>query len=133
MNAQEIANKVIEMSTVDGVFNFDLFKEAIDLQVKERVARKDEAKKAAVVAREANQEAKGKIGKAYLATLKEGSNISWTMADGSVIEGTVGKQKEGAKTAHLLKNEYDEGKKPDAYVPFYKINVPASFSEQVAA
>ena len=131
MNAQEIAQQVIDLATVDGNFDFDLFKDTIDVLVKERVARKEAGKEAAKAAREAEQNAKGKLGKAYFATLKEGDKISWTMADGTVVEGTVGKQKDGAKTAHLLKNEYE--KKPDAYVPFYKINVPAGFTMQATA
>ena len=131
MNAQEIAKQVIDLATVDGNFDFDLFKDTIDVLVKERVARKEAGKEAAKAAREAEQNAKGELGKAYFATLKEGDKISWTMADGTVVEGTVGKQKDGAKTAHLLKNEYE--KKPDAYVPFYKINVPADFTMQATA
>lgn len=131
MNAQEIAQQVIDLATVDGNFDFDLFKDTIDVLVKERVARKEAGKEAAKAAREAEQNAKGELGKVYFATLKEGDKISWTMADGTVIEGTVGKQKDGAKTAHLLKNEYE--KKPDAYVPFYKINVPVDFTMQATA
>ena len=131
MNAQEIAKQVIDLATVDGNFDFDLFKDTIDVLVKERVARKEAGKEAAKAAREAEQNAKGELGKVYFATLKEGDKISWTMADGTVIEGTVGKQKDGAKTAHLLKNEYE--KKPDAYVPFYKINVPVDFTMQASA
>ena len=131
MNAQEIAQQVIDLATVDGNFDFDLFKDTIDVLVKERVARKEAGKEAAKAAREAEQNTKGELGKVYFATLKEGDKISWTMADGTVIEGTVGKQKDGAKTAHLLKNEYE--KKPDAYVPFYKINVPVDFTMQATA
>ena len=131
MNAQEIAKQVIDLATVDGNFDFDLFKDTIDVLVKERVTRKEAGKEAAKAAREAEQNAKGKLGKAYFATLKEGDKISWTMADGTVVEGMVGKQKDGAKTAHLLKNEYE--KKPDAYVPFYKINVPVDFTMQATA
>lgn len=131
MNAQEIAQQVIDLATVDGNFDFGLFKDTIDVLVKERVARKEAGKEAAKAAREAEQNAKGELGKVYFATLKEGDKISWTMADGTVIEGTVGKQKDGAKTAHLLKNEYE--KKPDAYVPFYKINVPVDFTMQATA
>ena len=131
MNAQEIAKQVIDLATVDGNFDFDLFKDTIDVLVKERVARKEAGKEAAKAAREAEQNAKCKLGKVYFATLKEGDKISWTMADGTVVEGTVGKQKDGAKTAHLLKNEYE--KKPDAYVPFYKINVPVDFTMQATA
>ena len=131
MNAQEIAQQVIDLATVDGNFDFGLFKDTIDVLVKERVARKEAGKEAAKAAREAEQNAKGELGKVYFATLKEGDKISWTMADGTVIEGTVGKQKDGAKTAHLLKNEYE--KKPDAYVPFYKINVPVDFTMQASA
>ena len=131
MNAQEIAKQVIDLATVDGNFDFDLFKDTIDVLVKERVARKEAGKEAAKAAREAEQNAKGELGKAYFATLKEGDKISWTMADGTVVEGTVGKQKDGAKTAHLLKNEYE--KKPDAYVPFYKINIPVDFTMQASA
>lgn len=131
MNAQEIAQQVIDLATVDGNFDFDLFKDTIDVLVKERVARKEAGKEAAKAAREAEQNTKGELGKVYFATLKEGDKISWTMADGTVVEGTVGKQKDGAKTAHLLKNEYE--KKPDAYVPFYKINVPVDFTMQATA
>ena len=131
MNAQEIAQQVIDLATVDGNFDFGLFKDTIDVLVKERVARKEAGKEAAKATREAEQNAKGELGKVYFATLKEGDKISWTMADGTVIEGTVGKQKDGAKTAHLLKNEYE--KKPDAYFPFYKINVPADFTMQATA
>ena len=131
MNAQEIAQQVIDLATIDGNFDFGLFKDTIDVLVKERVARKEAGKEAAKAAREAEQNTKGELGKVYFATLKEGDKISWTMADGTVIEGTVGKQKNGAKTAHLLKNEHE--KKPDAYVPFYKINVPVDFTMQATA
>lgn len=128
MNAQELAQLVI-----DGAEDFEMLKEAIDILVKERVARKAQAKEDAKAARDADQNAKGEIGKAWFATLKEGDAIAWTMADGSVITGTVGKQKEGAKTAHLIKDEVPEGKKADAYVPFYKLNVPADFKVEAAA
>ena len=128
MNAQELAKLVI-----DGAENFETLKETIDILVKERVARKADAKVEAKAAREKEQNNKALIGKDYFATLKEGDPITWTMADGTVVEGTVGKQKEGAKTAHLIKNEVAEGKKADAYVPFYKINVPADFSTQEVA
>ena len=128
MNAQELAQLVI-----DGAEDFEMLKETIDILVKERVARKAQAKEDAKAARDADQNAKGEIGKAWFATLKEGDAIAWTMADGSVITGTVGKQKEGAKTAHLIKDEVEEGKKADAYVPFYKLNVPAGFEMPVKA
>ena len=128
MNAQELAKLVI-----DGAETFDVLKETIDILVKERVARKDQAKKDAVAARTADQNSKGKIAKAWFATLKEGDTVAWTMADGTVVEGTVGKQKEGSKTAHLIKKDVLEGKKPDAYVPFYKLNVPADFNVQSVA
>jgi len=139
MNAQEIVAKVVEMASVEvegkeeKVLDFELFKETIDLLVKKRVEEKEKNKTAEKEQKEANKEAKAELAKAFFATLSEGSPITWTMADGSVITGTVGKQKDGAKTAHLLKDEYE--KKPDSYVPFYKINVPAGFEkkdEQVA-
>ena len=77
---------------------------------------------AAKAAREAEQNAKGKLGKAYFATLKEGDKISWTMADGTVVEGTVGKQKDGAKTLHVILDEIPEGsKKADRYIGFDKL------------
>ena len=50
MNAQEIAKQVIDLATVDGNFDFDLFKDTIDVLVKERVARKEAGKEAAKAA-----------------------------------------------------------------------------------
>ena len=66
MNAQELAKLVI-----DGAENFETLKETIDILVKERVARKADAKVEAKAAREKEQNDKALIGKDYFATLKK--------------------------------------------------------------
>ena len=92
--------------------------------------------------KEIEKENKAEVAKrarAWFATLKEGEPITWHDSKSlNVIEGTVGKQKEGNIRAHVLLNEIPanskaQNPKPDRYVPFENLFVPADFvMEEVA-
>lgn len=76
--------------------------------------------------------AKAEIGEVYFSSLKEGDPISWYMADGTILNGVVGKQGENAKTAHCVLTEYTS-KRPDRYVKFEKIIVSEEFKMEKIA
>lgn len=82
-----------------------------------------EANEAYVKEQKATDKAvKAEAGKAYAATLAEGDRVKYTMANGSVIEATVGKQKDGAKTLHVVLDAIPEGSKTaDRHVAFDKL------------
>ena len=73
---------------------------------------------------------------AYVATLKPGTPISWVKSDGTVMTGTLGVQKKGTKTVHVILDEIPantsaKNPKPDRYAKFHSIVVPEDFEMPV--
>ena len=132
LSASDITNLAVVATTKDDVINCDTLQEVITgLQGVKKTA-KEEFK---AMKKEIDDAAKDKLaerGRAYFATLNVGDPISWIKADGKVVFGTVGEQKKGAKTAHVLLNEIPENttaKNPklDRYAKFHSIVVPEDF------
>ena len=97
--------------------------------LKEVVAALTEIKRGAkVVADEqvkANKAADKEVaiasGKEFAKTLKVGDRVRYNTSKG-IIEATVGEQKDGAKTLHVILDEIPEGsKKADRYIGFDKL------------
>ena len=126
MNTQEIVSQVVAGLTVADEagaerVDYTALKEVMEQLGKIRKSAK-EANEAFIKEQKAADKAvKAEAGKEFAATLAEGDRVKYTMADGSVIEATVGKQKDGAKTLHVLLDTVPEGKKPDRYVAFDKL------------
>ena len=60
-------------------------------------------------------------GKEFANTLSVGDRVRYNTSNG-IVEATVGEQKEGAKTLHVILDEIPEGsKKADRYVGFDKL------------
>ncbi len=60
-------------------------------------------------------------GKEFAKTLKVGDRVRYNTSKG-IVEATVGEQKEGAKTLHVILDEIPEGsKKADRYIGFDKL------------
>ena len=60
-------------------------------------------------------------GKEFASTLSVGDRVRYNTSNG-IVEATVGEQKEGAKTLHVVLDEIPEGsKKADRYVGFDKL------------
>ena len=60
-------------------------------------------------------------GKEFAKTLKVGDRVRYNTSKG-IVEATVGEQKDGAKTLHVILDEIPEGsKKADRYVGFDKL------------
>lgn len=136
MSTAELTNVVVAATTKKDVIDCDMLQEIITaLQSVKKTAKEEFA----AMKKEADTEAKNKLaerGKAYFETLQVGSPISWVKADGSVITGTVGEQKKGAKTAHVILNEIpasttSKNPKPDRYAKFNAIVVPEDFEMPV--
>ena len=60
-------------------------------------------------------------GKEFAKTLKIGDRVRYNTSKG-IVEATVGEQKDGAKTLHVILDEIPEGsKKADRYIGFDKL------------
>ena len=121
-------------------FDFEGLKEVIkNLQANKKElseVAKVQAKEQKKVADEENAE----IGKAYVETLGEGDEISYTKADGTVITGTLVKYSDKTVTVRLpedsplLKGKDTSRKNYDCrYVKFEKIVVPAEVKAEMVA
>ena len=133
----KVTEQVLAAVTVDGVVDHETLK-TVWMEIGEyRQKNKEAAKEAAKASKEATKAELAERGKAYFGTLKEGDRIAYTMANGSVVEGTVGKMKEGAKRAHIVLDVIPEStsKKPtaDRYVDYSQINVPEDFVAENSA
>ena len=132
MNAQEIVTQVIAgLTAEDGTFNHAEFKEVMKALCDERHNRMADREKWEKENKTAQVADKAARGLAYLKTLNTGAAIQWE-SNGEIQNGTVGEQKKGAKTAHLVLNEIpanSKAKEPkaDRYVKYEKIVVPADF------
>ena len=136
LSATDITNLVVAATTKDDVINCDTLQEVITgLQGVKKTAKEEFA----AMKKEMDNASKAELAAramAYVATLKPGSPISWVKADGSVMTGTLGEQKKGAKTAHVILDEIPantsaKNPKPDRYAKFHSIVVPEDFEMPV--
>ena len=135
LSSEELVNLVILSVTKDEHINCDTLQEVISgLQATKKTAKADfEAVKKELAA--ADKAVLAERAKAYLKTLNVGDPISW-IANNEVQYGTVGEQKKGAATAHLILNEIPANSKakdpkPDRHVKWEKIQVPEDFDMEV--
>ena len=139
VNVNEVVDVVVSSITVDGNVDFDALKEVITELQKFKKEMKEVADAQAKEAKEAKKAENAEIGKAYVETLAAGSDISYTMADGSVINGTLVKFSDKTVTIQLpddsplLIGKNTERKGYNLrYVKFDKIVVPAEISEETS-
>ena len=133
-------NKITEMviaqaTNEDGVVDYATLKEVWKDLTAYRSANKEAAAEAEKAANKATKAEKAVIGKAYVATLKEGDRVSYT-ANGEVVEATVGKQNKDAKSLHVILDAIPEGAKStklDRYPTYDKVIIPADFSVEAVA
>lgn len=132
LTSADLTNIVVAATTKDDVINCDNLQEVITaLQGVKKTAKEEFA----AMKKELDTEAKEKLAaraRAYIATLPVGSPISWVKADGQMVTGTLGEQKKGAKTAHVILDEIPanstaKSPKPDRYAKFHSIVVPEDF------
>ena len=132
MNAQEIVAQVIAgLTAEDGTFNHAEFKEVMKQLGVERSNRMEDREIWEKTQKKTLKQQTADRGLAYLQTLEVGTPIQW-MSNGEVQNGTVGEQKKGSKTAHLILNEIPanskaKNPKADRYVQYDKIIVPETF------
>lgn len=135
----ELTNLVVFASTKEEHINCDALAEVIKgLQGVKKTAAADFEAVKKELAKE-DKEILNARGRAWFLTLKEGDPITWHDSKSlTVIEGTVGVLGKDAKRAHVLLNEIPanskaQNPKPDRYVPFEQLFVPADFvMEEVA-
>lgn len=128
LSSAEITNMVVAATTKDDIIDCDVLQEVITgLQGVKKTA-KEEFKAMKKELDNSEKEKLAERAKAYFATLTVGSPISWIKSDGTIMTGTVGEQKKGAKTAHVILSEVPEdSKRPDRYAKFHSIIVPEDF------
>lgn len=132
LSASDITNLAVAATTKDDIINCDTLQEVITgLQGVKKTAKEEFA----AMKKEIDNASKAELAAramAYVASLKPGSPISWVKADGTVMTGTLGEQKKGAKTAHVILDEIPantsaKNPKPDRYAKFHSIVVPEDF------
>ena len=132
LSASDITNLAVAVTTKDDVINCDTLQEIITgLQGVKKTAKEEFA----AMKKEIDNASKAELAAramAYVASLSVGSPISWVKADGTVMTGTLGEQKKGAKTAHVILDEIPantsaKNPKPDRYAKFHSIVVPEDF------
>ena len=140
VNVNEIVDVVVSSITVDGNVDFTALKEIISDLQKFKKEMKEVADAQAKEAKEAKKAENAEIGKAYVETLAAGSDISYTMADGTVVNGTLVKFSDKTVTVQLpddsplLVGKNTERKGYNLrYVKFDKVVVPAEVASEVAA
>ena len=140
VNVNEIVDVVVSSITVDGNVDFDALKEVITELQKFKKEMKEVADAQAKEAKEAKRTENAEIGKAYVETLAAGSDISDTMADGTVVNGTLVKFSDKTATIQLpddsplLVGKNTERKGYNLrYVKFDKIVVPAEVASEMVA
>lgn len=136
LSASDITNLAVAATTKDDIINCDTLQEVITgLQGVKKTAKEEFA----AMKKEIDNASKAELAAramAYVASLKPGSPISWVKADGTVMTGTLGKQKKGTKTAHVILDEIPantsaKNPKPDRYAKFHSIVVPEDFEMPV--
>jgi hypothetical protein len=128
LSSAEITNMVVAATTKDDIIDCDILQEIITgLQGVKKTA-KEEFKAMKKELDNSEKEKLAERAKAYFDTLTVGSPISWVKSDGTIMTGTVGEQKKGAKTAHVILSEVPaDSKRPDRYAKFHSIIVPEDF------
>ena len=136
LSATEVANIAVLATTKDDVINCDVLQEIITgLQGVKKTAR-EEYKEMKKELDNEQKEILATRARAYVASLNVGDRISWKKADGKIATGTLGVQKPGSKTAHVLLDEIPadstaKNPKADRYAKFHTIIVPDEFEVKV--
>ena len=140
VNVNEIVDVVVSSITVDGNVDFDALKEVISDLQKFKKEMKEVADAQAKEAKEAKKAENAEIGKAYVETLAAGSDISYTMADGTVVNGTLVKFSDKTATIQLPDDSpLLVGKNTERrgynlrYVKFDKVVVAAEVASEMVA
>lgn len=132
MGTDELTNLVVAALTKDGIINCDTLQEVITgLQGVKKTAKKEYEDFKKQIA-DASKEELATRSKAYVETLQQGERITWMKSDGQIATGTLGEQKKGSKTVHVLLDEIPanstaKNPKPDRYVKYHAIIVPEGF------
>lgn len=125
---------IAQVTDAEGKVDYATLKEVWKDLTAYRHDNKEEAAKAEQAVKTAAKVELATLGKAYLDTLNVGDKIAYTKADGTVLEGTLGEQKAGAKRAHIVLNEVPAGSKgADRYIAYEQINVPEDFVVEATA
>ena len=136
LSATEVANIAVLATTKDDIINCDVLQEIITgLQGVKKTAR-EEYKEMKKELDNEQKEILAARARAYVASLNVGDRISWKKADGKIATGTLGVQKPGSKTAHVLLDEIPadstaKNPKADRYAKFHTIIVPDEFEVKV--
>lgn len=136
LSATEVANIAVLATTKDDIINCDVLQEIITgLQGVKKTAR-EEYKEMKKELDNEQKEILAARARAYVASLNVGDRISWKKADGKIATGTLGIQKPGSKTAHVLLDEIPadstaKNPKADRYAKFHTIIVPDEFEVKV--
>ena len=105
-----------ELNTIIAAANemdLDTLKATIAALRDVKKAKAEEGKAISKAEKEAAKAELAEKGKAYWATLSIGDPVAYKKVDGTILEGTVGEVKEGAKSAHVILNEVPAGAKSD--------------------
>ena len=136
LSATEIANIAVLAVTKNDVINCDALQEIITgLQGVKKTAREEFKEMKKEIDNE-QKEILAARARAYVETLNVGDRISWRKADGKIATGTLGVQKPGSKTAHVILDEIPadstaKNPKPDRYAKFHAIIVPDEFEVRI--
>ena len=113
----ELAIKIAETLNND----YTSLKEVVSALTEIKRGAKAVADEQAKANKAADKEVAIANGKEFAKTLKVGDRVRYNTSNG-IVEATVGEQKEGAKTLHVILDEIPEGsKKADRYVGFDKL------------
>ena len=144
-NVNTIVEMVMDALTVkneagETFFDFEGLKDVIKTLQTNKKELSEIAKKQAKEQKKVTDEENAEIGKAYVETLGEGDEISYTMAGGKVITGTLVKISDKTATIRLpedsplLEGKNTSRKNYDCrYVKFDKIVVPAEVKAEMVA
>lgn len=104
--------------------NYAELNELIKALSTKRAEAKEAYKKIVKAEKDSAKAELAKIGKAYFATLSIGDAVSYKRADGTIINGTVGEVKAGAKNATVILPEGSYEKNPARHPSYDQIIVP---------
>ena len=113
----ELANEVAKCLNND----YTALKEVVAALTEIKRGAKAVADEQAKANKAADKEVAIASGKEFAKTLKVGDRVRYNTSKG-IVEATVGEQKDGAKTLHVILDEIPEGsKKADRYIGFDKL------------
>ena len=113
----ELANEVAKCLNND----YTALKEVVAALTEIKRGAKAVADEQAKADKLANKEVAIASGKEFASSLNVGDRVRYNTSNG-IVEATVGEQKEGAKTLHVILDEIPEGsKKADRYIGFDKL------------